>query len=391
MSASISRICPRCATGRGPMPEAILCLNAGSSSLKFALYRMGETKEELLTSGTMRADPTRESSQHGAAVRRVFADLEQRGVPAAAAIGHRLVHSGPAYAAPQRIDAALLAALRQVTPLAPLHLPGALEVIEAVIERYPDLPQVACFDTAFHRGMPELAQRFPLPRGLWSESLRRYGFHGLSYEYIVGVLGPGALARTIIAHLGNGASLVAIRDGRPMDTTMGLTPIGGVVMATRSGDLDPGVLLYLVRAKGYDVQRLERLLNEESGLRGVSATTSDMKTLLARRENDARAAEAVEMFCASIRKSIGALTAVLGGVETLVFTGGIGERAAPVRWEICQGLEHLGIDLDPRPNASDAETISAPASVCTVRVIPTNEDLMIARHTRAVLRSAPAR
>src|SRR5207302_1532479 len=314
MSASISRTCPRCATGRGPMPEDILCLNAGSSSLKFALYRMGETKEELLTSGTMRADPTRESSQHRAAVRRVFADLEQRGVPAAAAIGHRLVHGGPAYAAPQRIDAALLAALRQLTPLAPLHLPSAVAVIEAVTERYPDLPQVACFDTAFHRGMPELAQRFPLPRTLWSEELRRYGFHGLSYEYIVGVLGRAGLARTIIAHLGNGASLVAIRDGRPVETTMGLTPIGGVVMGTRTGDLDPGVLLYLVRAKGYDMQRLERLLNEESGLRGVSATTSDMKTLLARRENDARAAEAVEMFCASIRKSIGALTAVLGGV-----------------------------------------------------------------------------
>jgi len=372
------------------MPEAILCLNAGSSSLKFALYRMGETKEELLTSGTMRADPTRESSQHGAAVRRVFADLEQRGVPAAAAIGHRLVHGGPAYAAPRRIDAALLAALRQVTPLAPLHLPGALEVIEAVTERYPDLPQVACFDTAFHRGMPELAQRFPLPRGLWSEALRRYGFHGLSYEYIVGVLGPGALARTIIAHLGNGASLVAIRDGRPMDTTMGLTPIGGVVMGTRSGDLDPGVLLYLMREKGYDAPRLERLLDEEAGLLGVSGVTSDMKTLLTRREHDPRAAEAVDMFCSSIRKAIGALAAVLGGVETLVFTGGIGERAAPVRWEICQGLAHLGIRLDPRRNAEDSGTISAPPGACTVRVIPTNEDLMIARYTRAVLRSPSA-
>ena len=368
------------------MAEDILCLNAGSSSLKFALYRMGETKEELLTSGTMRADSTRESSEHRAGVRRVFGDLEQRGFPAAAAIGHRLVHGGPAYAAPQRIDATLLAALRQLTPLAPLHLPSELAVIEAVTERYPDLPQVACFDTAFHRGMPELAQRFPLPRALWSETLRRYGFHGLSYEYIVGVLGPAALTRTIIAHLGNGASLVAIRDGRPMDTTMGLTPIGGVMMGTRSGDLDPGVLLYVMREKAYDARRLERLLDEEAGLLGVSGVTSDMKTLLARREHDPRAAEAVAMFCASIRKSIGALAAVLGGVETLVFTGGIGERAAPVRWEICQGLAHLGIRLDPRRNAEDSGTISTPPGACTVRVIPTNEDLMIARHTRAVLR-----
>jgi acetate kinase len=373
------------------MPEDILCLNAGSSSLKFAVYRMGETKDELLTNGTIRADATGASSEYRAAVRQVFADLEKRGLATPVAAGHRLVHGGPAYAAPRRIDAELLARLREVIPLAPLHLPSELAVIEAVAEHYPDLAQVACFDTAFHRAMPSLAQRFPLPRALWSEELRRYGFHGLSYEYIVSVLGSASLARTIIAHLGNGASLVAIRDGRPLDTTMGLTPIGGVVMGTRTGDLDPGVLLYLLRAKGYDVPGLERLLNEESGLRGVSATTSDMKTLLAQRANDTRAAEAVEMFCASIRKSIGALTAVLGGVETLVFTGGIGERAAPVREEVCEGLEHLGIHLDPRRNADNAETISAPASACAVRVIPTNEDLMIARHTRSVLGSASAR
>lgn len=369
------------------MPD-ILCLNAGSSSLKYALYRIGGDKEELLTGGAMPADATDESPAHGAAVRQVFADFETHGFPAPAAVGHRLVHGGPAYGAPRRIDAEVLAALRRLIPLAPLHLPGELEVIEAVTDHYPELPQVACFDTAFHRGLPELAQRFPLPRELWGEELRRYGFHGLSYEYIVGVLGRTALTRTVIAHLGNGASLVAIRDGLPVDTTMGLTPIGGVVMGTRSGDLDPGVLLYLMREKGYDARRLERLLNEEAGLLGISATTSDMKTLLARREHDRRAAEAVAMFCASIRKHIGALTAVLGGVQTLVFTGGIGERAAPVRWEICQGLEPLGVRLDPRRNSDNAETISAPHSGCTVRVIPTNEDLMIARHTQAVLCAA---
>ncbi len=368
---------------------SILCLNAGSSSLKFAVYRL-DGKEELLTSGTMRADATAASAQHRVAVRQVFADLEERGVPTLAAVGHRLVHGGPEYDAPRRIDTDVLAELRRLIPLAPLHLPAELEVIEAVTDRYPQLPQIGCFDTAFHRPMPELAQRFPLPRALWSRELRRYGFHGLSYEYIVGVLGPTALSRTIIAHLGNGASMVALRDGRPMDTTMGLTPMGGVVMGTRTGDLDPGLLLYLMRDRGYDARRLERLLGEEAGLQGISATTSDMKTLLAQRAHDARAAEAIAMFCASIRKQVGALATVLGGLHTLVFTGGIGERAAPVRWEICQGLEHLGVRLDPGRNSNDAETISAPESSCTVRVIPTNEDLMIARHTRTVLGAAAA-
>jgi acetate kinase len=374
-----------------PVEFLILCLNAGSSSLKFAVYRMGEGKEELLTSGEKPVDATSESPALRAAVRQVFADLETHGFPAPAAVGHRLVHGGPAYAAPQRIDVEVLATLRRLIPLAPLHLPGELGVVEAVTDHYPDLPQVACFDTAFHRAMPELAQRFPLPRELWSDELKRYGFHGLSYEYIVGVLGPAGLTRTIIAHLGNGASLVAIRDGHPVDTTMGLTPIGGVVMGTRSGDLDPGVLLYLMREKGYDARRLERLLNKEAGLLGISGTTSDMKILLAQRERDPRAAEAVAMFCTSVRRHIGALAAALAGFQTLVFTGGIGERAAPVRWEICQGLEHLGVQLDPRRNAAGAETISVQHSACAVRVIPTNEDLMIARHTRAVLRSASGR
>jgi acetate kinase len=260
-----------------------------------------------------------------------------------------------------------------------------------VADRFPDLPQVACFDTAFHRSMPALAQRLPLPRALGGEALRRYGFHGLSYEYVIGVLGADGRGRTIIAHLGNGASLVAIRDGRPMDTTMGLTPIGGIVMGTRTGDLDPGVLLFLMREEGYDARRLERLVAMESGLLGISAVSSDMKTLLERRATDPRAADAVASFCYSVRKQIGAFAAVLGGVDLLVFTGGIGERAAPVRGEICQGLEHLGIRLDPRKNADNAMSISAPDSACGVRVIPTNEDLMIARHTWATLYSSSPR
>lgn len=384
--------------------DEILCLNGGSSSLKFALYRMDEGAEALLASGAVDrlglsdgrfrlrgakgetlADESGQFTAPLDAVRRVFDALEKHGFSAPAAVGHRLVHGGPDYAAPQRIDRELLTALRRLVSLAPLHLPGELAIIEAVTVHFPDLTQVACFDTAFHRALPELARRLPIPRALWSKELRRYGFHGLSYEYVVGVLGPAASARTIIAHLGNGASLVAVRHGRPVDTTMGLTPIGGVVMGTRTGDLDPGVLLYLMREQGYDLQGLERLVDEESGLRGISGVTSDMRTLLAQRERDPRAAEAVASFCYSVRKHIGALAAVLGGVETLVFTGGIGERAAPVRWEICQGLEHLGVRLDPRQNASDAETISALDGPCVVRIIQTNEDLMIARHTWRVL------
>jgi acetate kinase len=235
--------------------------------------------------------------------------------------------------------------------------------------------------------MPELARRLALPRMLWDAGVRRYGFHGLSYEYIVWRLGPAARGRTIIAHLGNGASMAALRDGLPVDTTMCLTPTGGFMMGTRSGDLDPGVTLYLLREKGYDANRLERLVNNESGLLGVSGLSPDMKTLLEHRDREPAAAQAVAMFCYQLRKHIGALTAALGGLDTVVFTGGIGERAATVRWETCQGLEHLGVRLDPQRNAAHVDTVSWSDSRCVVRVIPTDEDLMIARHTRAVLSS----
>ncbi len=277
--------------------------------------------------------------------------------------------------------------LRKLAPLAPLHLPSELSVIEAVSAHFPALPQVVCFDTAFHHRMPEEARRLPLPRALWDAGIRRYGFHGLSYEYIVWRLGPAARGRTIIAHLGNGASMAAVRNGLPVDTTMGLTPAGGFMMGTRSGDLDPGVLLYLLREKDYDSERLDRLVNDESGLLGVSGLSSDMKTLLERRGREPAAAQAVAMFCCQLRKHIGALAAALGGLDTLVFTGGIGERAAPVRWEACQGLDHLGLRLDAESNAAHADTISRPDSRCVVRVIPTQEDLMIARHVRKALGS----
>src|SRR6266850_154346 len=384
--------------------HVILCLNSGSSSLKFSLYQLNGPEETRLAQGAVEriglsdghlwiqatddedlVDEHRDFPDHTAAVEAMFPAAEQVGFPPPVAVGHRVVHGGPDHSAPERVAAPLLAELQRLVAFAPLHLPSAIQGIEAVTARFPGLPQVACFDTAFHRRMPELAQRFPLPRDLWHEGIRRYGFHGLSYEYIVATLGAAAQGRLVIAHLGNGASLAAVLNGQPLDTTMGFTPTGGLMMGTRSGDLDPGVLIHLMHDKGYDAGQLDELVNHQSGLLGVSGLSPDMKTLLDRRDREPPAAQAIELFCYQLRKHIGALTAVLGGLDTLVFTGGIGERAALVRWEVCRGLAYLGVDLDLERNAMHADVISTPGSDCTVRVIPTNEDLMIARHTRTVL------
>ncbi len=384
--------------------QAILCLNSGSSSLKFALYRLRGAGEELLAAGAAErvglADgdlwvrgPHRapllqrrqDCPDHAAAVAAVFAAAARLRLPEPAAVGHRVVHGGPDHAAPERVEARLLADLRALVAFAPLHLPGAIAGIETVASRFPGLPQAACFDTAFHRRMPELAQRLPLRGSLWEEGVRRYGFHGLSYEYVLDALGGAARGRVIIAHLGNGASMAAVRDGMPLDTTMGFTPAGGFMMGTRSGDLDPGVLVHLMRGRGGGPDDIERLVSREAGLLGVSGLSPDMKTLLEARERHPQAALAVELFCYQVRKHVGAMAAALGGLDTLVFTGGIGERAAPVRWEACQGLAHLGIQLDPERNQACSDTISTPESACTVRIIPTDEDLMIARHTRRVV------
>jgi acetate kinase len=347
--------------------------------LRGGRLRLRNTAKEVL------ADTPGKFPGHKAAIRAVFDALEKLRLPHPSGVGHRLVHGGPYYASPTRVDPELLDALRKLIPLAPLHLPNEILAIEAVAAHFPELPQVACFDTAFHRRMPELSQRFPLPRNLWDEGIRRYGFHGISYEYIVSVLGKEALGRLIIAHLGNGASMVAVRDGRPLDTTMGFSPTGGFMMGTRSGDIDPGILLYLMNEKGYDAGKIEHLVDHESGLLGVSAISPDMKTLLDRKKDEPDAAQAVDMFCYHLRKHIGALAAVLEGIDTLVFTGGIGERAAPVRESVCEGLRHLGIHIDTRLNKVHADVITSPESLCTVRVIPTNEDLIIARHTRKLL------
>jgi acetate kinase len=392
-----------------PAEHVILCINSGSSSLKFALNSLGELGETKIAQGAVEgiglpaghlwirdknnnvlADIRRAFPEHVAAAEAVSEAAKNSGFPRPAAAGHRVVHGGPQHSTAERVNASLLRELRELIPFAPLHLPSAIQGIDAVAARFPGLPQVACFDTAFHRRMPEVAQRLPLSHDLWDEGVRRYGFHGLSYEYIVFTLGARAQGRLVIAHLGNGASLAAVLDGQPLDTTMSFTPTGGLMMGTRSGDLDPGVLLHLMREKSFDHDRLDHAVNEQAGLLGVSGISSDMKILLEQKEREPRAAQAVELFSYQLRKHIGAMTAVLGGLDTLVFTGGIGEHAAPVRWNVCRELAYLGIRLDAERNAAHAEIISAPESTCTVRVIPTNEDLMIARQTRALLFSMPA-
>jgi acetate kinase len=380
-------------------PSRILCLNSGSSSLKLALYD-GETR--TLSAAVSRiglgdarvavrdhtGHPVYETAVEAddvrAAVDGALSALERSGFPTPTGIGHRIVHGGLDHVAPERVTPTLVADLRALVPFASLHLPAALACIDEATARFAGVPQVACFDTAFHRRMPAVSQRLPLPRALWDRGIRRYGFHGLSYEYVVATLGAATLGRAVIAHLGNGCSLAAVRDGTSVDTTMGFTPTGGVMMGTRTGDLDPGVLVHLLGHEGYDAAALERLVDHESGLLGVSGTTSDMQTLLDRRAASPAAAEAVELFCHQVRKHVGALAAVLGGLDTLVFTGGIGEHAAPVRAEVCRGLEHLGISIDSERNARH-EAVIGRDGACTVRVVPTDEDLMMARHTRAVL------
>ena len=385
--------------------QHILAFNSGSSSLKFALYEFSPAGERLLvrgeaenigapsgrfwlraTDGSSILDHVRSFSDHATALRVTLDDLTKRNYSDPSAIGHRVVNGGPRYSAPQKVTPQLLGELHALIPLAPLHLPAEIKIMEAVAFRTPQIPQVACFDTAFHRRLPEVAQRFPLPRKLFDEGVRRYGFHGLSYEYVLQEVGPAAKGRRlVIAHLGNGASLVAVKDGLPVDTSMGLTPAGGVMMGTRTGDLDPGVLIYLTREKRYGAEELEHLVDEESGLLGVSETTSDMKTLLDKRTSDPRALDAVAMFCRSVRKEIGAFAAVLGGLDILVFTGGIGERAPAVREEICRDLGHLGVLLDDTRNNGGESIISPSQAPCQVRVVPTNEELMIARHAHALV------
>jgi acetate kinase len=387
-----------------PASRTVLCINVGSSSCKFALYSVSGGTESLIAEGAadrigssggkirihdadgrILAEADRVLARPQVAVDALFDEFERLKLPGLDAVGHRIVHGGPRHVAPEMVTPALIDDLKKLIPFAPLHMPGGIEGIEAVAGRHPKLPQVACFDTAFHRGMPERAERFPLPRELWDAGIRRYGFHGISYEYIMQALGADVPPRLIIAHLGNGASMAAVLNGHPHDTTMGFTPAGGFMMGTRPGDLDPGVIVYLLEQKRYDAKRLAELVNLKSGLLGVSGLSSDVKTLLDAREANVDAAMAIEMFCYQIRKSVGTLAAALGGLDMLIFTGGIGEHAAAVRAEVCAGLAYLGLAIDPRPNDSNEDTISTAGSKCRVRVIPTNENLMVARHTAALV------
>ena len=386
----------------------ILTVNGGSSSLKFALYPISEPLQRSLhglvdriglpgtnltfsdSAGERQGSSSAEIPDHKSAADFLIDWLEKRtGLAAVKAVGHRVVH-GMKYTEPQRVTQELLDELQRIAPYDPDHLPAEMSLIEAFRRRHPELLQVACFDTAFHRGMPRVAQMLPIPRRFDAMGVKRYGFHGLSYAYLMEELARVAGERTaqgrvILAHLGSGASLAAVRGGKSVNTSMGFTPCGGVPMGTRPGDLDPGVAWYLMQTEKLTPQQFSRIVNRESGLLGVSETSSDMRDLLGRQASDGRAAEAVELFCYQTRKWIGAFAAVLGGLDTLVFAGGIGENAAEVRVRICSGLEFLGIELDPARNAAAAAVISAEASRATVRVIRTDEELMIARAVRRLL------
>ncbi|GAB4033140.1 acetate/propionate family kinase [Spirosoma gilvum] len=385
----------------------LLVLNSGSSSIKFAVYnldehriasgkltRIGQNQGLFERTGLLHTQTSPLAlPDHAAALNTLFNWLHQQGNLKIEAVGHRIVHGGEHYWAPQQVTPQLLADLRLLVPLAPDHLPAEISLIEAVAERYPQLPQVVCFDTAFHHTIPAVARRLPLPRQLAEEGLVRYGFHGLSYEYVLTRLNQEAGAqvangRVLVAHLGNGASMAAVLNGKSLDTTMGFTPTGGLMMGTRTGDLDPGVLLYLVKHLGINGSELSRLLNDESGLRGVSGVSADMQTLLQQESSQPAAAEAIELFCYLACKQLGALVTVLNGLDTLVFTGGIGENAPTIRARICNRLGFLGVVLDPDRNQANETIISPDGHWPVVRVIPTDEELMIARHTRQVLLSS---
>ena len=376
----------------------VLTINGGSSSLKFAVFRVGNPPTRL-TSGVIEriglrgaalsvVEPSTGATErravdapdHAACVPIVTAAVEKLG-GAPAAIGHRIVHGGPRYHTPHTVTPELLDELRGLAPIDPEHLPAEIALIDAFAARYPGVPQVACFDTAFHHAMPRVATLLPLPRRYEARGMRRYGFHGLSYAYLMKalprVLGPeAARGRIVLAHLGNGASLAAVRDGAPVDTSMGFTPTAGLVMSRRSGDLDPGVVAYLARTDGMTAEQFHVMVNTEAGLLGVSETSPDVRDLLEREATDVRAAEALALFCYQARKWIGAFAAALGGLDTLVFSGGIGENAPVIRSRICDGLAFLGVQIDARRNRAGETTISD--GRVTVAVIPTDEEVEIA-------------
>jgi len=351
------------------------------------IERIGRPDATLRVKGQSQADNFSRlvsAPDHTAAVGALMDWIEERGdSDALTAVGHRVVHGGPKYSEPQRINAEMVEELHRLSPFDPEHLPEEILLTEAFHRRFPDLPQVACFDTGFHHDLPRVAQLLPIPRRYEAQGVRRYGFHGLSYAFLIGELArlagtEAAQGRVILAHLGNGASLAAVRDGKSVDTSMSFTPTAGVPMSTRSGDLDPGLIWYLVRTEKMSAKQFNEMVNFQSGLLGVSETSSDMRDLLACETRDVRAAEAIALFCYQVKKWIGAFAAALGGLDTLVFAGGIGENAPTVRSRICDGLGFLGIELDEKRNVANAGVISSETSRISVRVIRTDEEWVIA-------------
>ena len=387
----------------------VLAINGGSSSIKFTLYRMGDSLQRRLhgkveriglRGATLSFDDL-ERNQHDS---RIIGDFDHRsatnflidwldqqvGLASIAAVGHRIVNGGARFNAPQRVTPALLDALRRISTYAPGHLPSEIALIDLFGVRVPGLAQVVCFDTAFHRDMPRVAKILPIPRRFQAQGIERYGFHGLSYAFLMEELtrvagAEATQSRVILAHLGNGASLAAVRGGKSIDTSMGFTPAAGVPMGSRSGDLDPGLVWYLAQTEHMTAEQFHHMVNHESGLLGVSETSADLRDLLAREADDVRAAEAVALFCYQIKKCIGAYAAALGGLDTLVFAGGIGENAPVIRARICDGLEFLGIKIDEKRNVTTAAVISALTSRVAVHVMHTDEEVMIAKSVCRVL------
>jgi acetate kinase len=388
--------------------KSILTINSGSSSLKLALYEIGEEENLIFAAGVNRiGEPGGQISVSGSAAQSA-ADLQrnfqnqsealeaalrllEEGAPHKKidAISHRIVHGGNRYSQPQVISPQVIADLRKLIAIDPDHLPQAINDIEVLNQKYPALPQIACFDTAFHRTMPRVAQLCPLPEGYFDEGILRYGFHGISYEYIMSELraldGKLASGRVVVAHLGNGASMAAIKDGHSVDTTMGFTPTSGLLMGTRTGDIDPGALLHLLARKNASLDQIDALINKQAGLLGVSGISGDMAKLLAAEKSNQSAADAIDLFCYRAKKYLAAYAAVLGGLDIVVFTAGIGEHAPAIRERICAGLEMFGMHIGAARNLSNGAIISSEKSSVKVRVMKTNENLMLARHAAALL------
>jgi acetate kinase len=389
--------------------KKILAINTGSSSVKFALYEAGDAEELLFTGSLTRighedgAFSVRDGEgnslvseslavpDHDAACDHVFLwILSQGNAYKPDAIGHRIVHGGPRYSSPQVVSPALVASLEELVPYAPEHLPQALKAVGHALKLFPGTLQVTCFDTSFHSSMPPVAQFYPLPESIRSEGVQRYGFHGLSYEYLLGELErqggvEAARGRVIFAHLGHGASMVAVKECRSIDTSMGFSPAGGLVMSTRTGDLDPGVILFLLQQDKMNAAEIKEMVNRQSGLLGISGISDDMQVLLSMEQQNLKARDAVAMFCYSAKKCLGSYAALMGGIDTLVFSGGIGEHAAEIRRRICEGLDFMGISVELSRNEASLPVISPDGSVVIVRVIATNEELMIVRHTLGIL------